>query len=101
MLRSRSAGICCPISGLDPEEWDFPPKPKWMRWPTYNRAVEKFDKYEEVRRRHRRAHGAVWNYHLSEASCAHAHHLPADVSRGNARLHQPLRQLAYLAVLCG
>ena len=48
MLRSRSAGICCPISGLDPEEWDFPPKPKWMRWPTYNRAVEKFDKYEEV-----------------------------------------------------
>jgi hypothetical protein len=22
---------------------DLPPKPKWMRWATYNRYVERFD----------------------------------------------------------
>jgi hypothetical protein len=37
----------CSIGGLDPE-WDFPPKPKWMRWRTYNRAMEKFDRYEAI-----------------------------------------------------
>ncbi len=25
------------IGELDPEEWDLPPKPKWMRWKTYRR----------------------------------------------------------------
>jgi hypothetical protein len=24
----------------------LPPKPKWMRWRTYHRAVEKFGRYE-------------------------------------------------------
>ena len=28
------------IADLDPDEWDLPPKPKWMRWGTYNRDVE-------------------------------------------------------------
>lgn len=36
------------IGGYNAEDWDFPPKPKWMRWDTYNRAMEKFDHYEEV-----------------------------------------------------
>ena len=36
----------CSIGGLDPDQWDLPPRPKWMRWATYNRAVEKFDRYE-------------------------------------------------------
>jgi hypothetical protein len=36
------------IGGLDPAEWDLPPKPKWMRWRTYNRYVERFDDYEEM-----------------------------------------------------
>ena len=36
------------IAGLDPDEWDFPPKPKWMRWTTYNRYEARFDQYEEV-----------------------------------------------------
>lgn len=36
------------IADLDPDEWELPPKPKWMRWSTYNRLVEKFDAYEEV-----------------------------------------------------
>jgi hypothetical protein len=36
------------IGDLDPDEWDFPPKPKWMRWRTYNRYVERYDAYEET-----------------------------------------------------
>jgi hypothetical protein len=32
----------------DPDNWNLPPKPKWMRWSTYNRYVQKFDAYEEV-----------------------------------------------------
>lgn len=36
----------CTIGVFDPDEWDFPPKPKWMRWKSYKRAEEKFDAYE-------------------------------------------------------
>lgn len=36
------------IGDGDPDEWDLPPKPKWMRWHTYKREVEKFDRYEEL-----------------------------------------------------
>jgi hypothetical protein len=36
------------IGDLDPDEWEFPPKPKWMRWETYNRYEERFDRYEEI-----------------------------------------------------
>ena len=36
------------IGDLDPDEWDLPPKPKWMRWGTYNRLVEKFNSFEEI-----------------------------------------------------
>ena len=36
------------IADLDPDEWDLPPKPKWMRWSTYNRYVERFDHYEAI-----------------------------------------------------
>jgi hypothetical protein len=38
----------CKIGGFSPDEWALPPKPKWMRWRTYNLAVEKFDRYESV-----------------------------------------------------
>jgi hypothetical protein len=34
------------IADLDPNEWDLPPKPKWMRWKTYNRHVDRFERYE-------------------------------------------------------
>jgi hypothetical protein len=34
------------IGDLDPQEWDLPPKPKWMRWRTYHRLVERFEEYE-------------------------------------------------------
>jgi hypothetical protein len=34
------------IGDLDPQEWELPPKPKWMRWPTYHRLVEQFEEYE-------------------------------------------------------
>jgi hypothetical protein len=36
------------IGELDPEEWDLPPKPKWMRWKTYHRLVEQFERYEAM-----------------------------------------------------
>jgi len=32
----------------DPDNWNLPPKPKWMRWRTYNRYVGKFDAYEDI-----------------------------------------------------
>jgi len=36
------------IGENDPDEWDLPPKPKWMRWKTYNRYEAKFDHYEAI-----------------------------------------------------
>jgi hypothetical protein len=36
------------IADLDPDEWELPPKPKWMRWRTYNGYVERFDRYEAI-----------------------------------------------------
>jgi hypothetical protein len=41
-VKSRLIGDC------DPDEWDLPPKPKWMRWHTYNRYVERYDAYEDI-----------------------------------------------------
>lgn len=34
------------IRDLDPDDWDIPPKPKGMRWNTYNRHVARFEQYE-------------------------------------------------------
>ena len=34
------------IAHLDPNEWDLPPKPKWMRWATYKRYEQQIDRYE-------------------------------------------------------
>lgn len=36
------------IADLDPDEWDFPPKPKWMRWATYSRYEARYDHYEAI-----------------------------------------------------
>jgi hypothetical protein len=36
------------MGGFNPDEWELPPKPKWMRRRTYQRAEEKFDGYEAV-----------------------------------------------------
>jgi len=41
-IKARLIGTC------DPDEWTLPPKPKWMRWRTYNKHVERFDRYEEL-----------------------------------------------------
>jgi hypothetical protein len=38
----------CAVGGFNPDEWDLAPKPKWMRWTTYNRAEENFDRYEQI-----------------------------------------------------
>jgi len=37
-----------PIGDLDPQDWDLPPKPKWMRLKTYRRFVERFERYEAM-----------------------------------------------------
>jgi hypothetical protein len=31
------------IDDLDPDDRELPPKPKWMRWRTYNRLAERFE----------------------------------------------------------
>jgi hypothetical protein len=36
------------IADLEPDEWDFPPKPKWMRWATHNRYEQQFDRHEAI-----------------------------------------------------
>ena len=36
------------IADLDPDEWDLSPKPKWTRWRTYDRYVERYDAYEAI-----------------------------------------------------
>ena len=36
------------IADLDLDEWDLPPRPKWMRWRTYNQYVKRYDAYEEI-----------------------------------------------------
>jgi hypothetical protein len=43
-IKSRLCSIC----RFNPDDWDFPPKPKWMRWSTYHRAEESFDRYEAI-----------------------------------------------------
>jgi len=39
------------IGNLDPDECDFPPKPKGMRWHTYDRYLQRYEAYEDVRDR--------------------------------------------------
>ena len=36
------------IGDLDPEQWELPPKPKWMRWHTYNRLAERFEVCDDM-----------------------------------------------------
>jgi hypothetical protein len=31
------------IASLNPRDWDLPPKPKWMRWNTYERLAGKYE----------------------------------------------------------
>jgi len=36
----------CELGSFEPNEWDFPPKPKWMRWRTYERFEAEYDRHE-------------------------------------------------------
>ena len=40
-IKARLIGTC------DPDKLELPPKPKWMRWQTYNSLERKFDAYED------------------------------------------------------
>jgi hypothetical protein len=44
--KSKIKSQLCSIGKFDPDDWEFPPKPKGMRWKTYHRYEEKFDNYE-------------------------------------------------------
>jgi hypothetical protein len=46
--KDRINSRICRAGSFNVRDWDFPPKPKWMRWETYNRAEGKFDRYEKV-----------------------------------------------------
>ena len=36
------------IGDSDTALWDLPSKPKWMRWSTYSRLEERFERYEQM-----------------------------------------------------
>ena len=36
------------LGAFDPDDWDFPPKPKGMRWQTYNNYERQYDRYDEI-----------------------------------------------------
>jgi hypothetical protein len=38
----------CEPAGLDPDEWDIPPKPKRMRWATYARLKADLDRQDLI-----------------------------------------------------
>ena len=44
--KARINSRLCAVGGFDPDEWEFPPKPKWMRWRTYQRAEDRFNAHE-------------------------------------------------------
>jgi len=46
--QARIKARLCSIGGLDADDWDFPPKPKGMRWQTYNRYERQYDRYDEI-----------------------------------------------------
>jgi hypothetical protein len=46
--KSKINARLCRIGGFDPEEWDMPPKPKGMRWRTYERYANRFERYEDL-----------------------------------------------------
>ena len=36
------------LGDADPDEWDLPPKPKAMRWASYEKSVARYDAAEEM-----------------------------------------------------
>jgi hypothetical protein len=36
------------IGDLNPREWDLPPKPKGMRWHTYERLADKYRFHQRI-----------------------------------------------------
>ena len=70
MGKARIKKRLCEIGGFDPERETglFPPKPKWMRWRTYDRAVqEQFDRYDEKVEKM----GPEVDYILSDRRCSY------------------------------
>jgi hypothetical protein len=47
-LGNPKSGRGCARLAIGPRRMDLPPKPKWMRWATYNRYSERYDHYEDI-----------------------------------------------------
>jgi hypothetical protein len=47
LWRAKSKIKASLIGDLEPDEWELPPKPKWMRRRTYQRFADRFDRLEE------------------------------------------------------
>jgi hypothetical protein len=45
------------VADLEPDEWDLQPKPKWMRWATYDRYEDRYDRCVAVLRLRMRGFG--------------------------------------------
>jgi hypothetical protein len=48
LAKSKMNNRLCAAGEFDPDDWDFPPKPKWMRWRTYERFERRYDMLEDV-----------------------------------------------------
>ena len=46
--QSKIKNRLCELGGFDPDEWDLPPKPKWMRLRTYERIEAAFDRQDDI-----------------------------------------------------
>lgn len=64
------------IGNRNPNEWDLPPKPKWMRWATYNRLEARFDEQEDVKNALAAAGLRCVSAQISRATLAKAFRLP-------------------------
>jgi hypothetical protein len=52
--KSKINSRLCALGGFDPDDWEFPPKPKGMRWRTYRGYEYRFDRQEDaIARAHR------------------------------------------------
>lgn len=46
--QSKIKNALCRIGGFNPDEWDLPPKPKWMRQRSYAHFEARFDRQDNI-----------------------------------------------------
>ncbi len=48
ICRTKQKDKAALLEDADPYEWDLPPKPKGMRWRTYEKWVDRYDAAEDM-----------------------------------------------------